>query len=145
MYKAKQGENPFKTFVDELNLAFSNPMLIMTSGADIKNGAVRFLNSFHSYFEIGNTEDDAYLATIAIGILECLEENTSAIKKRDVAGYTKKPYKFLYCPLNGKLKKLMLNHLEEYGTSEDAIAIKYDIEEGADGIIFNKNLLDQYD
>ena len=139
MKKIAQGENPYQSFITEINESYRLFLFAFVKGANTKNSEVKFFNTFTSYFD-----DNDWTNTIKRDIDIFLHEQGASIKKRDLPGYAPKhivycgPGKdtFYYCPLNKGLVKKLSAYLNERYLKIDIEQILKDFSEGADGIIY---------
>ena len=51
MKKIERGQNPIKMCVQKIFNDHRVPLIILTKGADIKGGAIRFFNTYSVYFD----------------------------------------------------------------------------------------------
>lgn len=139
MKKIARGENPYLSFIDEINNSHRLFLFALVKGADVKNSEVKFFNTFTSYFD-----DNDWTNTIKRDIDIFLHEQGAPIKKRELSGYKPEhivyagPGKetFYYCPLNKGLVKKLSAYLNERYLKIDIEQILKDFSEGADGIIY---------
>lgn len=133
MKKIEKGQNPIKMCVQEILNDHRVPLMILTKGADIKGGAIRFFNTYSVYFDENNE-----IYADACNLAEDLVRSGATIKNRNIPGLEDKTSaKFFYTPLNGKLKKVIEKYIAIKNKSDYHYQILADLKEGADGIIIN--------
>lgn len=133
MKKIEQGQNPIKMCVQEILDDHRVPLMILTKGADIKGGAIRFFNTYSVYFDENNE-----IYADSCNLAEDLVRSGATIKNRNIPGLEDKTSaKFFYTPLNGKLKKVIEKYIAIKNKSDYHYQILADLKEGADGIIIN--------
>ena len=134
MKKIEKGQNPIKMCIQEILNDHRVPLMILTKGADIKGGAIRFFNTYSVYFD-----DNNEIYADCCNLAEDLVKSGATIKNRSIPGLEDKTSaKFFYSPLNGKLKKVIEKYIGEITEKDDYHdQILADLKEGADGIIIN--------
>lgn len=138
MKKIEKGEHPYESFIKEINESYQLFLFALVKGADVRNGEVKFFNTFTNYFA-----DNDWTRTIKSDINIFLHEQGAPIKKRSLPGYKPEhiiynPGKetFYYCPLNKGLVKKLSAYLNDRYLKMDVEQILTDFSEGADGIIY---------
>lgn len=136
----KQKENPFTKMVEDLN--YNNhgyPLIILTKGADIKGGEIRFVCTYSIYYDINNN----YFGFCS-SLADAVECSGATLKTRKISTYDSGNVKYFYTPINGKLAKIIKKFADKYigidgysDTEELKKRLIQDIDEGADGIILN--------
>lgn len=143
MQTINQCENPFVKMVHTLTTD-GDPLIILTKGADIKGGEIRFVCNYSIYNDMDNN-----VFNLCDEVAVAIKEQSSSLKARKIASYDSGRTKYSYSPLNGKLTKLIkkvvesFEGLEDYtNTSSLKASFLADIKDGADGIIINNLLID---
>lgn len=132
MKKIPSGYHPITVLVDEFKESKTDPVFIITQGADIKGGVIRFVNTYNLYCE--DPYEKNTMHNILADIVYIVEKN-APVKKRTINDISQSFCN--YAPINKRCRKLIQGYLNERWPSIDVRGILNDfINENADGILY---------